>query len=152
MTPRGRPKHVDRGTTRRPFTWLGAGEPGPTTRYCTVTWMRHGSQVAAVATYRNVGGLDVQWLGMAQGAIDGPLSAIGDDVTHSVRALLGRPPTREIDGIEACVILAIRSLECAVDLASRWGEDGGEHPWTHAGRGELAAQRYKRRQSRKVGA
>lgn len=149
MSPRGRPKHVARGTERRPFEWLGAGDAGPTIRFCTASWMRHGDRVAAVATYRNVAGLDVQYLGMAQGPMDGPFFAAGHGPGVPIRELLGRPPLKERDAIEACVILAVRSLEHAVAQAARGDADDHSHPWRMAGKNELEAHRFARARARR---
>ncbi len=152
MAQRGRPKHTDRGTQRLPFNWRGPIGINPTTQYCTVTWMRHGQRVAAAAMYRSLGGIDVTYLGMAHGEINGWLQAIGDSKQHQVRALLGRPPLRERDWIEAVQLLAVTSLEEACELALDSGKDAdGEHPWQAMGKAECEAHRHARRQAAKAG-
>lgn len=149
MPPRGRPKHVDRGTFRRAFTWRGPAGVGESTQYCTVSWMRHGERVAAVATYRSLAGADITFIGMAHGDVDGPLQAAGDPARHSVRDLLGRAPVRERDGIEACAVLAVQSLEAAAHLAVATSPDE-DQPWQARGRAECQAHRFAQQQARKA--
>lgn len=138
---RGRPKHVDHGTRRCAFEWHGLTGIDASTRYCSVTWMRHGRRVAAVAQYRNLDGVDITYLGMAHGEIHGTMHGMGDAKAHTVESLLNRPPQTQHDSVEALLILAVRSLEQAVTRAASGEEtEDDEHPWVSEGRAEYDAR------------
>jgi hypothetical protein len=138
----GRPKSVSRGTQRRTFLWVGPDDTDHSHRFCTVTWMRHGKRLAAVAQYRDVSGIDMAYLGMAQGEIGGPMLRIGEERAATVLGLIGHDPKAQHDSIDAVMALAVISLEAAVRRAVAGDAEDDEplHPWTAEGRAEYDAR------------
>ena len=141
----GQPKGVDHGSERRPFAWVTLASLVSTTRYCTVSWMRHGDQVSAFAHYRDLMGVDATFVGLAQGAIGGPLHMAGDARAFSARICLGRDAKTQYDSIDAAVALAVVSLEAAVVRAVAGAMEEVEHPWLVDGRAEYQERRRLRR-------
>ena len=142
----GRPKSVDRGSERREFLWVGLTGIDAATRYCTVSWMRHGHRIAAVAQYRSLDGVDATYLGMAHGEIDGLLYRIGDKRAYTVLSQIGREPATQHDSVEALMTLAVLSLEQAVSLTAIGDVDDedGEHKWVTEARAIAEGKRAVR--------
>lgn len=136
---RGRPKSVDRGTERRVFLWTDLTGAEASTRYCSVTWMRHGVRIAAFAQYRNLDGVDITYLGMAHGEIDGLMYRVGVAREHTVPSLIGRDPRTQHDSIDAAMALAVLALEDAVKSAvlGDAGEEDDEHRWLRTSKADF---------------
>lgn len=131
---------ADHGSVRQEFDWRGPLGEIKGRRWCTVSWIRHGPMVSAVAHHHDALGPGATYTGMAHGSIGGPLFAASNP-----QAAVGVPDAGAADlaWIRACCRLAVLALEDAPRASWEKLPPATVHPWNLAATREADEKRAR---------